>query len=133
MWRPATAEFVGKDILRVHAIIWPAMLLGLGLPLPRTLVSHGFILADGQKMSKSVGNVVDPIDVLDKHGVDAFRYYFLRHMDTFSDGDFTWEKYEAAYANELANDLGNLVQRLATLAAKNNFVLGIQATIVLQM
>ncbi|MBP5512659.1 methionine--tRNA ligase [Candidatus Saccharibacteria bacterium] len=122
-WWPASAEFVGKDILRFHAIIWPAMLLGLSLPLPRTLVSHGFILANGQKMSKSVGNVVDPVEVLDKYGLDAFRYYFLRHVDTFSDGDFTWEKYDTAYANELANDLGNLVQRLATLASKNDIKL----------
>lgn len=126
-WWPASAEFVGKDILRFHAIIWPAMLLGLSLPLPRTLVSHGFILANGQKMSKSVGNVVDPVEVLDKHGLDAFRYYFLRHVDTFSDGDFTWEKYDTAYANELANDLGNLVQRLATLASKNDIKLGKRA------
>jgi methionyl-tRNA synthetase len=126
-WWPASAEFVGKDILRFHAIIWPAMLLGLSLPLPRTLVSHGFILANGQKMSKSVGNVVDPVEVLDKYGLDAFRYYFLRHVDTFSDGDFTWEKYDTAYANELANDLGNLVQRLATLASKNDIKLGKRA------
>ena len=123
-WWPAAAQFVGKDILRFHAIIWPAMLLGLGLPLPRVLVSHGMVLADGQKMSKSVGNVVDPIEVLEKHGLDAFRYFFLRHIDTFADSDFTWEKYENAYNNELANDLGNLVQRLATLAQKNNIVLG---------
>ena len=122
-WWPASAEFVGKDILRFHAIIWPAMLLGLLLPLPRTLVSHGFILANGQKMSKSVGNVVDPVEVLDKYGLDAFRYYFLRHIDTFSDGDFTWEKYDTAYANELADDLGNLVQRLAALASKNDIKL----------
>lgn len=119
-WWPAAAQFVGKDILRFHAIIWPAMLIGLGLPLPRVLVSHGFVLADGQKMSKSIGNVVDPIEVLDKHGLDAFRYYFLRHIDTFNDSDFTWEKFEKAYNNELANDLGNLVQRLATMACKNN-------------
>jgi methionyl-tRNA synthetase len=118
-WWPAAAQFVGKDILRFHAIIWPAMLLGLGLPLPKVLVSHGFVLADGQKMSKSIGNVVDPIGVLDKHGLDAFRYYFLRHIDTFNDSDFTWEKFEKAYNNELANDLGNLVQRLATMASKN--------------
>lgn len=118
-WWPAAAQFVGKDILRFHAIIWPAMLIGLGLPLPKVLVSHGFILADGQKMAKSIGNVVDPIEVLDKHGLDAFRYYFLRHIDTFNDSDFTWEKFEKAYNNELANDLGNLVQRLATMACKN--------------
>ena len=119
-WWPATAEFVGKDILRFHAIIWPAMLLGLGLKVPKTLVSHGMVLADGQKMSKSIGNVVDPIEVMNKHGLDAMRYYFLRHIDTFADSDFTWEKFEDAYNNELANDLGNLVQRLATLASKNN-------------
>ena len=118
-WWPAYAQFVGKDILRFHAIIWPAMLLGLGLPLPKTLVSHGMVLSNGQKMSKSIGNVVDPLEVLEKHGVDAFRYFFLRHIDTFADSDFTWEKFEDAYNNELANDLGNLVQRLATLAWKN--------------
>lgn len=118
-WWPAAAEFVGKDILRFHAIIWPAMLLGLGLELPRTLVSHGMILADGQKMSKSIGNVVDPLEVIEKHGLDAFRYYFLRHIDTFADSDFTWTKFENAYNNELANDLGNLVQRLAVMSHKN--------------
>ena len=121
-WWPAAAEFVGKDILRFHAILWPAMLMGLGLPLPKVLVSHGMVLANGQKMSKSIGNVVDPVEVLNKHGLDAFRYFFLRHVDTFADSDFTWEKFENAYNNELANDLGNLVQRLATLAAKNNIV-----------
>ena len=118
-WWPPTAQFVGKDILRFHAIIWPAILLGLGLELPRTIVSHGMVLADGQKMSKSIGNTVDPMAVVDKYGLDAFRYYFLRHIDTFGDSDFTWEKFENAYNNELANDLGNLVQRLATLCSKN--------------
>lgn len=124
-WWPAKAQFVGKDILRFHAIIWPAILLGLGLPLPRTLVSHGMVLSDGQKMSKSIGNVVDPMEVLNRHGLDAFRYFFLRHIDTFSDSDFTWEKFENAYNNELANDLGNLVQRLATLAQKNHITIGL--------
>ena len=122
-WWPARAQFVGKDILRFHAIIWPVILLGLSLPLPRVLVSHGMVLSDGQKMSKTIGNVVDPREVLSRHGLDAFRYYFLRHIDTFSDSDFTWEKFDAAYNNELANDLGNLVQRLSTLAAKNSIVL----------
>ncbi|MBR2803346.1 methionine--tRNA ligase [Candidatus Saccharibacteria bacterium] len=123
-WWPARAQFVGKDILRFHAIIWPAMLMGLGLPLPKNIISHGMILANGQKMSKSIGNVVSPVEVLEKHGLDAFRYFFLRHIDTFADSDFTWEKFEDAYNNELANDLGNLVQRLATLAKKNNITLG---------
>ena len=115
---PAKVQFVGKDILRFHAIIWPAILLGLGLPLPKVLLSHGFVLANGAKMSKSIGNVVDPLDVLEKHGLTAFRYYFLRHVDTFLDSDFTWEEFERAYNGELANDLGNLVQRLATLCKK---------------
>lgn len=118
-WWPATAQFVGKDILRFHAIIWPAMLLGLGLPLPKTIVSHGFILANGQKMSKSLGNTVEPTEIISKYGSEAFRYFFLRHIDTFLDADFTWEKYDDAYCNELANDLGNLVQRLATMSKKN--------------
>lgn len=125
-WWPATAQFVGKDILRFHAIIWPAMLLGLGLPLPKVLLSHGMVLANGQKMSKSIGNVVDPMEVLTKHGLDAFRYFFLRHIDTFADSDFTWEKFEDAYNNELANDLGNLVQRLAALAQKNKVELELE-------
>lgn len=118
-WWPASAQFIGKDILRFHAITWPAILLGLGLLLPKTIVSHGYVLANGQKMSKSLGNVIDPIEVLNKYGVEALRYYFVRHVDTFADSDFTWEKYENAYNNELANDLGNLVQRLATLCCKN--------------
>ncbi|MBR3138956.1 methionine--tRNA ligase [Candidatus Saccharibacteria bacterium] len=129
VWWPASVQIVGKDILRFHAILWPAMLMGLGLNLPKVILSHGMILADGQKMSKSVGNVVNPLEVLDKYGLDAFRYYFLRHVDTFSDSDFTWQKYDEAYNNELANDLGNLVQRLATLAQKNNLVLEKRANI----
>lgn len=115
---PAHTQIVGKDILRFHAGIWPAILLGLGLPLPKNLLAHGFITVNGEKMSKSIGNVVDPIDILNKHGLIPLRYYFLRHASTTDDSDFTWDKYEASY-NELANDLGNLVQRLATLCKKN--------------
>ena len=115
---PAHTQIVGKDILRFHAGIWPAILLGLGLPLPKNLLAHGFITVNGEKMSKSIGNVVDPIEILDKHGLVPLRYYFLRHASTTDDSDFTWDKYEASY-NELANDLGNLVQRLATLCKKN--------------
>ncbi len=124
-WWPATAQFVGKDILRFHAITWPAILLGLGLELPQKIVSHGHVLAGGQKMSKSIGNVVDPMEVIERHGLEAFRYYFLRHVDTFTDADFTWEKFDEAYSHELANDLGNLVQRLATLCQKNG-IKGVQ-------
>lgn len=117
---PATVQVVGKDILRFHAILWPAILLGLGLPLPQTILSHGFIQVDGQKISKSLGNGIDPVEVLEKHGINAFRYFFSKHIDTFLDADFTWEKFENAYRNELANDYGNLVQRLSVLCQKNS-------------
>lgn len=117
---PATVQVVGKDILRFHAILWPAILLGLGLPLPRTILSHGFIQVDGQKISKSLGNGIDPVEVLEKHSINAFRYFFSKHIDTFLDADFTWEKFENAYRNELANDYGNLVQRLSVLCQKNS-------------
>jgi methionyl-tRNA synthetase len=117
-WWPAEAQVIGKDILRFHAGIWPAILLGLGLSLPKNLLTHGYITVNGEKMSKSVGNVVAPGAVLGRYGVDAFRYYFLRHVSTTEDADYSDEKYEAAY-NELANDLGNLVQRLSTLCGKN--------------
>ena len=117
---PATVQVVGKDILRFHAILWPAILLGLGLPLPQTILSHGFIQVDGQKISKSLGNGIDPVEVLEKHDINAFRYFFSKHIDTFLDADFTWEKFENAYRNELANDYGNLVQRLSVLCQKNS-------------
>ena len=120
---PADVQIVGKDILRFHAIIWPAILLALDLPLPKIILSHGYVLANGQKMSKSIGNVIDPLDILNKYGLDPFRYFFLRRIDTFEDSDFTWEKFEAAYSGELANDLGNLVQRLAVLSSKNSVTL----------
>lgn len=120
LWWPAAAQFIGKDVLRFHAIIWPAILLGLGLDLPKAIVVHGHVLAHGQKMSKSLGNVIDPFEAIHRHGLEAFRYYFLRHVDTFADSDFTWKKFDEAYNNELANDLGNLVQRLAVLCYKNH-------------
>jgi methionyl-tRNA synthetase len=115
---PADVQVVGKDILRFHAGIWPAMLIGLGLPLPKKLLAHGFINIGGAKISKTVGNVVDPNEVIDNYGLDAFRYFFSRHIPTQDDGDFTWEKFENAYNNELGNDLGNLVQRVASMITK---------------
>jgi methionyl-tRNA synthetase len=115
---PADVQLVGKDILRFHAGIWPAMLMGLGLPLPKTLLAHGHITMNGEKMSKSVGNVVSPSEIIDSYGLDAFRYFFSRHVGTTDDGDFTWEKFENAYNNELVNDLGNLVQRAAGMVNK---------------
>ncbi|HSX17272.1 MAG TPA: methionine--tRNA ligase [Patescibacteria group bacterium] len=115
---PANVQVIGKDILRFHAAIWPAMLLGLGIALPKQLYVHGFITVDGQKMSKSLGNVISPKDIVDKYGVDAFRYYFLRHIPAYEDGDFSWERFENAYNNELANELGNAVQRTVAMVTK---------------
>jgi methionyl-tRNA synthetase len=115
---PAEVQVIGKDILRFHAGIWPAMLMGLGVPLPKSLLVHGHVNVGGQKMSKTVGNVVDPNEVVDDYGVDAFRYFFSRHIPTQDDGDFTWEKFEIAYNTELGNDLGNLVQRVAAMITR---------------
>jgi methionyl-tRNA synthetase len=112
---PADVQIIGKDIIRFHAAIWPAMLLGLQVSLPKKLLVHGFINASGTKMSKSIGNVIDPMEIIQGYGVDAFRYYFSKHIPTLDDGDFTWEKFENAYNNELGNELGNLVQRVASM------------------
>lgn len=115
---PADIQVIGKDILRFHAGIWPVILLGLGLTLPRKLLVHGFVNVGGAKMSKTVGNIVDPNEIIDQYGVDAFRYYFTRHVPTLDDGDFTWEKFETVYNTELANDLGNLVSRVMNMLDK---------------
>ncbi len=112
---PANVQVIGKDIIRFHAAIWPAMLLSLGAELPKTLYVHGFINVDGKKMSKSLGNYVSPNDVIDKYGADAFRYYFLRHIPSYNDGDFSWGSFDNAYNSELANELGNAVQRTVSM------------------
>ncbi len=115
---PADVQVVGKDIIRFHAAIWPALLMSLGLELPKQLYVHGFITAGGKKMSKSLGNVISPKDIVAEYGVDAFRYYFLRHIPSYNDGDFNQELFEKAYNNELANELGNAVQRTAAMILK---------------
>lgn len=115
---PADVQVIGKDILRFHAAVWPAMLMGLGLPITKTLYVHGFVTVDGKKMGKSLGNVIAPKDVIDKYGVDAFRYYFLRHIPSYEDGDFSWSKLDEAYNSELADQLGNAVSRTAAMIAK---------------
>lgn len=120
-WReywPADVQVIGKDILRFHAAIWPAMLLALDITLPKKLLVHGFVNVGGAKMSKTVGNVIDPMEIIEGYGMDAFRYYFSRHIPTLDDGDFTWEKFETAYNNELANELGNLVSRVASMITR---------------
>ncbi len=120
LW-PADAHFIGKDILRFHAAIWPGMLLSAGLELPKNIFVHGFVTSNGQKMSKSIGNVVTPAELVEKYGADAVRYYLLREIPSYGDGDFSFEKFEERYNGELANGLGNLVARVLTLAAKANF------------
>jgi methionyl-tRNA synthetase len=112
---PAAVQVIGKDIVRFHAAIWPAILLSIGIPLPKQLFVHSFITVEGEKMSKSIGNVISPGDVIKRYGVDPFRYYFLRHIPSYNDGDFSWEKFETSYNNELANELGNAVQRTAAM------------------
>lgn len=118
LW-PADVHAIGKDILRFHAAIWPGMLLSASLPLPKTLLVHGFISVDGRKMSKSLGNVVDPFEVVQRYGADATRYYLLAEIPTTKDGDFSYEKFEARYNADLALGLGNFVARVTTLGERH--------------
>ncbi|MFH1161776.1 MAG: methionine--tRNA ligase [Candidatus Jorgensenbacteria bacterium] len=111
---------IGKGVIRFHAIYWPAMLLSAGLNLPRQIVAHGYLTVGGQKISKSLGNVVDPFEVVAKYGTDALRYWLARDMSPFEDGDFTWEKFGERYNADLANGLGNFVSRVLTLAERLN-------------
>ncbi len=115
---PADVHVIGKDILRFHAAIWPGMLLSAGLPLPKAIYVHGHILSGGRKMSKSLGNVVDPFELVDKYSADSVRYYLLREIPSSADGDFSYEKFEERYNGDLANGLGNFAARVSTLADK---------------
>jgi len=116
---PANVHLVGKEIFRFHTVIWPAMLMALGLPLPKKVFAHGWWTVEGEKMSKSVGNVVDPHKMAQDYGVDPFRYFLLREVNFGSDGDFSEKALLTRYNSELANNLGNLLQRTVTLTVKN--------------
>jgi methionyl-tRNA synthetase len=113
---PRAVQVAGKDNLRQQSAMWQAMLMAAGLPPSKQILIHGFISSGGQKMSKSLGNVIDPFEVVKKYGTDATRYYLLREIPTFSDGDFTYSRFEEVYQADLANGLGNLVARVAGLA-----------------
>lgn len=116
---PASLHLIGKDIVRFHAVYWPAFLMSAGLPLPRQIFGHGFLLARGEKMSKSVGNVVDPIDLADAFGVDSLRYFLLREISFGNDGSYSEEAIVTRVNAELANSFGNLAQRTLTQVFKN--------------
>ena len=116
---PADIHFVGKDIARFHAVIWPALLMAAGLPVPKRVYANGWWTVEGEKMSKSVGNVVDPRDLVSEFGLDVLRYFLLREMPFGNDGDFNRRALVTRMNSELANDLGNLAQRSLSLIAKN--------------
>ncbi|KKQ69855.1 MAG: methionyl-tRNA synthetase, methionyl-tRNA synthetase [Candidatus Peregrinibacteria bacterium GW2011_GWC2_39_14] len=115
---PADVHIIGKDILRFHAGVWIGMLLSAGLKTPKNIYVHGFVTSDGQKMSKSLGNVVDPFAIIEKYGIDPVRYYLSREIPTTDDGDFSLTRFELLYNTELANNFGNFVNRVCSMTEK---------------
>ncbi len=117
---PADIHIIGKDILRFHAIYWPAFLLAANLPLPKKVFGHGWILSDEKKMSKSLGNILDPIEIIDKFGVDQLRYYLIKEVSLGNDGSISMENLKNCINNDLANNYGNLCQRVFSFIKKNS-------------
>lgn len=115
---PADVHVIGKGINRFHSVYWIGMLLSAQLEIPKAISVHGYITTDGQKMSKSVGNVIDPYDVVEQYGLEAVRYYLLKYIPSHADGDFTHEKFKEVYTADLANAIGNVCSRIAALTAK---------------
>src|SRR5262249_29252979 len=116
---PADLHVIGKDIVRFHAVYWPAFLMSAGVEVPRRVFSHGFVFNRGEKMSKSVGNVIDPFSLADAYGVDQLRYFFLREVPFGQDGNYSHEAIVARINADLANDLGNLAQRSLSMIGRN--------------
>lgn len=117
-WSPQDVMVIGKGITRFHAIYWPAILKSAGLALPKALFIHGYLTVNGQKMSKTLGNVIDPLEIIDRYGTDALRYYLLKEIPSTADGDFSERRLKEVYNADLANGLGNVVARVAKLAEK---------------
>ena len=115
---PATYHVIGKDILRFHTVFWPSMLMAADLPVPEHVFVHGYLLMDGEKMSKSLGNVLDPFEIIDRFGTDALRYYLLRDVTFGEDGSVSTEAFERRYDTELANELGNLANRTLSMIGR---------------
>jgi len=118
-WWPADYHLIGKDILTTHAVYWPTMLMALNIELPKTLLAHGWWLTDDSKMSKSIGNVIKPLDIADEFGVDSLRYYLMRNMVLGQDASFSRETFIKRYNSDLANDYGNVINRITILIQKN--------------
>ena len=118
-WWPASYHLIGKDILTTHAVYWPTMLMSLGLELPKVIFAHGWWLMSQSKMSKSVGNVINPMELIDRYGVDPVRYFLMREMVLGQDSNFSIESFKKRYNSDLANDFGNLLSRVSTLMKKN--------------
>ena len=116
---PASVHIIGKDILRFHAIYWPAFLMAAGIPLPKKIFGHGWILSDDKKMSKSLGNILDPIDIIQKYGIDQLRYYLTKEVSLGNDGSISMQNLIACINNDLANNYGNLCQRVFSFIKKN--------------
>ena len=117
-WWPADLHLIGKDITRFHCVVWPAMLMSAGTALPKQVFGHGWVLTKGQKMSKSLGTVLDPLDAADRFGPDPLRLYLMKEIVFGGDGDFTWDRFEEKYNVDLANNLGNLVNRVTAMAER---------------
>lgn len=126
-WWPADVHVIGKGITRFHAVYWPAFLLSAGLALPKKIFVHEYFTVNGQKMSKTVGNVIDPMMLIKKYGVDPLRYYFLAKFSPFNDGDFSEEEFKKTYNADLANGLGNLIARVSKLAEGRSYHLSLIA------
>lgn len=130
LW-PADLHVVGKGIIRFHAIYWPAILLSAGLKLPKQLFVHEYFTVNGQKMSKTLGNVIDPVEMVEKYGAEPLRYYCLSKFSPFSDGDFSEDRLKETYTSDLSNGLGNLVARVGRLAETNEITVPVDELSIL--